>query len=222
MPRHDFLSHYDGYALCDDGVYISLCCKGCESAFRRLSPNLQKRYIHACCLRTFPPGQVIYAEIDPETDEIRYVGRTGKPQRRHVQHLGNASPTAGRWGSERKAWYTRGNWIHSLSEKGLTPSMQALHNVEVSPRVVEWEQRYIWHGIQQEWKLLNIEVMNTELVARVRASSFDFLTVPFATLVQQHFFSSRGLAAFLHRWYQSVSLQDECFRIKSVSPLSGE
>jgi hypothetical protein len=205
-PRRDFLSYYDGYALCGDGSWISLCCKGCESALRALSDVRQGLYIRACCQRTFPSGQVIYAEVDPETGEIRYVGRTGKPQRRHAQHLGDASPTAGQWGAERKAWYTRSNWIHALFEKGLTPSMQILQNVAVSPLVVEWEQRFIWHGIQQGWKLLNVETMDVGLLARVKASPFDFLQVPFEMLVQQRFFSSYGLIAFLHKWYQSERL----------------
>jgi hypothetical protein len=206
MPRRDFLSHYDGYALCGNGTWISLCCKGCESAFRALPPRQQRMYIHACCQRSFPSGQVIYAEVDPETGDIRYIGRTNKPKRRHAQHLGDVSPAAGQWGSERQAWYTRRNWMHALSEKGVTPSMQILQTVEVSPFVVEWEQRYIWHGIQQGWKLLNMETMDTRLVARVKASLLDFLQVPFEILVQQCFFSSYGLEAFLHRWYQSERL----------------
>ncbi|MBA2681297.1 MAG: hypothetical protein H0U76_23215 [Ktedonobacteraceae bacterium] len=200
-PRRDFLSHYDGYALCGNGACISLCCQACEPAFRALSPSHQWRWIHACCQRSFPSGQVIYAEVDPETGDIRYVGRTSRPKRRHAQHLDDASSTAGHWGSERRAWYTRRNWIHALSEKGLTPSMQILQTVDVSPLVVEWEQRYIWHGMQHGWKLLNVEVMDAGLVARVKASPFDFLQVPCELLMQQHFFSSHGLVAFLHQWY---------------------
>jgi hypothetical protein len=199
-PRRDFLSSYNGYALCSNGAWISLCCQRCEPAFRALSPRQQWRCIHASCQRSFPSGQVIYAEVDPEVGDIRYVGRTSKPKRRHVQHLSDASPTAGQWGPERKAWYTRRNWMHALSEKGLAPSMQILQTVKVSPLVVEWEQRYIWHGIQQGWKLLNVETMDAELVARVKASPFDFLQVPFDLLVQRHFFSSYGLVAFLHQW----------------------
>lgn len=79
--------------------------------------------------------------------------------------------------------------------------MQILQNVEISPLVLEWEQRYIWHGIQQGWKLLNVEAMDAGLVARVKASPFEFLIVPFEMLVQQHFFSPYGLVAFLHKWY---------------------
>jgi hypothetical protein len=201
-PRRDFLSRYDGYALCGDGVYLSLCCKRCEAAFRALSDSRQWLYIDACCQRTFPPGQVIYAEVDPETGEIRYVGRTSRPKRRHAQHLDDASSVAGRWGTERRAWYTCSNWIYTLAQKGLSPSMQILYNVDVSPLVVEWEQRYIWHGIQQGWDLLNVETMDAALVARIRASRLDFLTAPFEMLVQQRFFSPHGLVALLHRWYQ--------------------
>jgi hypothetical protein len=200
--RGDFLSSYDGYALSGDGAWISLCCQRCEPAFRALPAIQQGRSIHACCQRSFPSGQVIYAEVDPETGDICYVGRTSKPKRRHAQHLEDTPPTAGHWGSERKAWYTRRNWMHALSEKGLMPSMQILQTVEVSPLVVEWEQRYIWHGIQHGWKLLNVETMNAELVAHVKAAPFDFLQVPFEMLVQKHFFSSHELVTFLHQWYQ--------------------
>ena len=200
-PRRGFLSHYDGYALCCNGVWLSLCCQRCEPAFRALSASQQGSYIHACCQRSFPSGQVIYAEVDPETGDIRYVGRTSRPRRRHTQHLEDASPSVAYWGTKQQAWYTRRNWMYALSEKGLAPSMQILQMVEVSPLVVEWEQRYIWHGIQWEWKLLNVETMDAGLVARVKAAPFDFLEVPFETLVQQRFFPSHGLVAFLHQWY---------------------
>ena len=203
IARQNFLSVYDGYALCGNGAWISLCCQGCEAAFRALPALQQEMYIRACCRRSFSAGQVIYAEVDPEAGEIRYVGRTNRPQRRHAQHLSDTSPKTVRWGTERKVWYTRGNWMHALREKGLKPSMQILHTVEDSSRVVEWEQRFIWHGIQQGWQLLNGEAMNETLVARARSIPIDFLHVPFEQLVQQGFFSSHGLAAFLHKWCQT-------------------
>jgi CsoR family transcriptional regulator, copper-sensing transcriptional repressor len=70
--------------------------------------------IHCCCQRAFPADQVIYAEVDPETGEIRYIGRTSRPQRRHAQHLQDASSTAAHWGSGKKVWYTRRNRIQAL------------------------------------------------------------------------------------------------------------
>ncbi len=203
IPCGDFLSLYDGYELCGNGTSISLCCKGCEAVFSRLSDDQRALYIHSCCQRALPAGQVIYAEIDPETNEIRYVGRTGNPKRRHAQHIDDVSPTIGEWGAEKKTWYTRSNWMYALAEKGLEPSMHILKSIEVSPLVIEWELRYIWHGIQQGWRLLNIETMDEKLVARVKASSINFLEASFETLVQQHFFSSHELVAFIRKWYQS-------------------
>ncbi len=198
--RHDFLSSYAGYTLCGYGTCISLCCQRCETAFSRLSELRQRQLIHACCQRTFPPGQVIYAEVDPETEEIRYVGRTSNPRRRHAQHLCDIAPTEGQWGAERRVWYTRSNWMYALVEKGLAPSMRILQTIEISPLVVEWEQRFIWHGMQQGWRLLNVETMDEGLTERVRTSSLNFLQASFEQLVQQDFFSSCGLVAFLHKW----------------------
>ena len=98
--------------------------------------------------------------------------------------------------------------MYALLEKGLTPSMQILQNIAVSPLVVEWEQRFIWHGMQRGWKLLNGEAMDETLVARTQEARFDFLQVPFELLVQQQFFSSHSLAAFLHKWHQSEFLAE--------------
>ncbi len=172
-------------------------CRICHEALR-------ERLRLACCFcQEKTPRRDFLAQYDGYAlCEIRYVGRTSRPKRRHAQHLGDVSPIAGQWGAERKAWYTRSNWMHALSERGLVPSMQILQHIGVSPLVVEWEQRYIWHGMQQGWKLLNVETMDGDLVARVRASPLDFLQVPFEMLVQQHFFSAHGLVAFLHKWYQ--------------------
>jgi hypothetical protein len=206
LPRRDFLSSYDGYVLSCDGAWVSLCCRQCESAFQILPAFQQENHIRACCQKSFPSGQVIYAEIDPETKAVRYVGRTNNPERRHSQHLSDVSPTAALWGTEQKAWFTRGNWMYALAERGLAPSMQILQQIEISPLVVEWEQRFIWHGIQQGWKLLNVEHMDEALIARINASRLDFLQAPFEQLVQQDFFSSRGLAAFLRIWHQPEQL----------------
>lgn len=208
IARCDFLTQYDGYALCGNGTLISLCCKGCEPTFHMLPNDQQALSIHSCCQRAFPAGQVIYAEIDPETNETRYVGRTSNPKRRHAQHIDDISPIVGQWGAEKKIWYTRSNWMYSLAEKGIVPSMQVLKSIEVSPLVVEWEVRYIWHGIQQGWNLLNIETMDEKLVVRLRASSLNFLEASFETLIQQHFFSSHELVAFIRKWYQSEYLAE--------------
>jgi hypothetical protein len=201
-PRSNFLSYFNGYALCSSGAALSLCCKECEAAFLTLPEARQYQLIRTCCQRAFPAGQVIYAEVEPETQEMRYIGRTNRPERRHAQHLQDASTIRDRKGTIYEGWYTLSDWIQTLSNSRLKPSMKILQTIEISPLVVEWEQRYIWHGIQQGWNLLNIEAMDKGLVAHIKTSAFNFLEVPFEMLVQQHFFSSKGLAAFLREWYR--------------------
>ncbi len=201
QQKKALLSHFKGYALHDAGAAIALYCKACEEVFFTLSEAQQNMLIRSSCQRSFPTGQVIYAEVDPESDQIRYIGRTSQPQRRHAQHLKDASSIAGRWGAEKKAWYTRSNWIWELAARGLTPCMQILYPVAIAPLVVEWEQRYIWHGIQQGWELLNVEAVDEDLVAHIHSTSIDFLTASFEALVQQRFFPPHGLAAFLHKYY---------------------
>lgn len=198
--RRDFLSHYEEYALCGAGTWISLCCQGCEESFKGLSENRQEYLIRLCCQRAFPAGQVIYAEVAPQTGEIRYIGRTGRPQRRHRQHLKDASSGVEGCGIQGTAYYSLGAWISALSEKGLEPSMCILQTIADSALVVEWEQRYIWHAMQQGWRILNVETANEVLLARIKASPLDFLRTPFEQLVRQGFFPSHGLVAFLHAW----------------------
>lgn len=203
MPRRDFLAYLYGYALRGYGTSLALCCRECEVAFLALSEPRQWIHIDASCQRAFPVGQIIYAETDPDTGAIRYIGRTSKPERRHAQHLTSASSKAGRWGSDNRAWFTRRNWIQALAENGQKPTMRILYPVAISPLVIEWELRYILHGIQQGWPLLNSETMDKELVNRICVSSLHFLEAPFEKLLQHHFFSRYGLAAFLHKWYAS-------------------
>lgn len=205
-PRRNFLAHFKEYDLRGDGASVTLCCQECERAFLALSPLQQNNYIRASCQRAFPAGQVIYAEVDPQTQEIRYIGRTSQPERRHTQHLSDRSVREGRWGADRIPWYTRRNWVQTLAEGGQVPSMEILQLIDVAPRVLEWEQRFIFHGIQQGWRLLNREMMDRELVARIKTSYMDFLTAPFDMLVQQRFFAPQGLIAFLYEWHQPEHL----------------
>jgi hypothetical protein len=201
IPRQNFLSSLNGDALCGDGAAISLCCQACESAFLALSHLQQEDCIRLCCQRAFPVGQVIYAEVDPQTQEIRYIGRTGRPERRHLQHLSDRCARESHWGPEQIPWFTRRNWVQALADKGLAPSMTILRAVDVAPLVLEWEQRFIFHGIEQGWNLLNRETMEKERVNQIKTAGIDFLVAPFEVLVQQGFFAPQGVLAFLHRWY---------------------
>lgn len=64
---------------------------------------------------------VIYGLTDPETNEVRYVGKSVEPHRRlraHIQHARNGGKTY------------RDTWIRSLLTQGLLPRMVELQRVE--------------------------------------------------------------------------------------------
>jgi hypothetical protein len=207
--KYAVLGRFDGYSLDVPlgSQSITLFCQDCEPDFLALPIFRQKMLIRTCSNRTFPHGQVIYGEEDPRTKEIRYIGRTGHITRRHAEHMRNTSPGLSRVGEEGtdsyKEWYGRRTWMHDLKQLGLKPIQRILLHVDIPPQVVEWEQRYIWNGIQQGWPLTNYEIAKEDLPAKIRDSGLDFLKAPFEELVEHGFFREKGLEAFVHKWYES-------------------
>ena|SRR5712675_1854845 len=88
--KHVLTSSFNGYSLFIPGYsqHITLYCKDCEQDFLALPTFRQKMLIRTCSNRTFPPGQVVYSEKDPRTQEIRYIGRTGHSTRPRVVQRG--------------------------------------------------------------------------------------------------------------------------------------
>jgi hypothetical protein len=66
----------------------------------------------------------LYCLLDPETGEIRYVGKTDEPKARLAAHIRHSKHNR------------RGNWIKNLRNRGLVPAMEVLFEV---PRE-EWEK----------------------------------------------------------------------------------
>jgi hypothetical protein len=199
-----FTGRYKGYPLVRDGTYIYLCCRDCEPAFLALPISQQAFYIRARCNLAFPPGQVIYGLVDPESYLVRNVGRTAQPKKRLQEHLQDQSdrqPVIMSHGQP-KSYYSKANWMHDLYAKGKTPTMKILQEVEVAPTVIEWERRYILHGIQQGWPLVNIESAMDDLVTAARTSQLDFLHCSFEDLVQERFVLEKGIEAFVHQFYR--------------------
>jgi hypothetical protein len=79
--------------------------------------------------------------------------------------------------------------------------MKVLQEVTIAPKVIEWETRYILHGIQQSWPLTNYEISAERLVASAKASALDFLHCSFESLVHEQFISEHGIEAFVRRFY---------------------
>lgn len=191
----DFPHQHQDYSLRADGANIYLYCHACKKAFLALPASQQALYIQSRCNRTFLSGQVIYGLVCPETQSVRYIGRTHLPAKRLGQHLKDRSEHF------EEPYYTRANWMHDLHAKGLQPTMETLMEVQSAPTVLEWEHRYILHGIQQRWNLVNNEVAVQELVARTRSSHLDFLRCSFDDLVRERFASGKGTQAFVRTFY---------------------
>lgn len=196
------LEPFQGYRVDRAGVVIRVVCDSCVDAFSQLPVSQQRFYIQARCKQSYSSGQVIYAHRDPRDQQIRYVGRTYDLRRRTQDHLEHSYPYEPGEIEGEIAAYTRGNWSHDLLELELKPIVEMIAAIEPSPRVVEWEIRYIYHYMRQGAPLLNSEARDGRILARMADSpSLDFLTAPFEALVEAGFFAPDHIEAFIHKWF---------------------
>lgn len=159
----DPMNYFDGYALFGGGTRVSICCRSCEAAFQALPVSQQYFYVRARVNLLFPAPQVIYAEVDPRSQQTCYIGRTGHAQRRQSEHKRNIhegpamltvrDPETGKY--REIEWTTRANWMHELKQQGLEAKQRILHDVQPATYIIEYELRFIWHAIQQKWPILN-------------------------------------------------------------------
>lgn len=87
---------------------------------------------------------LIYALVDPRTNEIRYIGKTNNPERRLRQHFVRKYPNS-----------PVSQWITSLFEKNITPIMRILEIITNG----RWEEREIFWikwGREHGLRLVNI------------------------------------------------------------------
>lgn len=120
--------------------------------------------------------QVIYTLVDPRTNEVHYVGRTGNPERRFQKHLYE------RYGGTNEL---KCEWIDELRSLGLRPLMVIVENVETpNGKVIERERRWIFNLIQQRAPLTNTEAKYyPRMVAAIQATTVNFLTEPLRSKV---------------------------------------
>lgn len=84
----------------------------------------------------------IYALIDPNTDEVRYVGKANQPERRlsqHIQHPTNTAMQA---------------WLGELQTSDQQPVLEILE-VVTDGNWIEREARLIWRYREMGYDLLN-------------------------------------------------------------------
>ncbi len=86
----------------------------------------------------------IYILIDPESNEVKYVGKSNNPQRRFGRHL------------SRNTNARKQQWLNSLKDKSLTPELLIIDVVNV----LEWEfWEYHYINLYKSWgfNLLNLQ-----------------------------------------------------------------
>lgn len=84
----------------------------------------------------------IYALCEPDTGEVRYVGKAKDPKKRLSTHLAG------------KSQCHRTNWISSLRAKGLKPSLEILDEVSENDWQ-QWEVAWIEFFKDQGFNLVN-------------------------------------------------------------------
>ncbi|GER86562.1 hypothetical protein KDW_07240 [Dictyobacter vulcani] len=208
------MGYFDGYRLDGGGTRIFLCCKDCEENFYALPMHKIQFYIRARVNLLFPYPQVVYAEVDPLTHQIRYIGRTGHAKRRHSEHKRNihqVQPLLRHFDHETEEytdmpWTSRANWMFELKQQGKEPLQRILLDLPTPAYIIEYEQRYILHSIQQGWPILNHEAVLTSLSQKVKSASIDFLQASFDDLINDGWFSKRGIEAFIRERYPTNKL----------------
>lgn len=140
-PLSDFYrdkNHADG---------ASSTCIVCDNTRNKLRyKNERTKYLEILAQRklntTDSQMTFIYALIDPETNEIRYIGKSNLPKQRYNAHLRETSKN------------DKTRWIASLKSRGLKPILQILEVVSLEL----WEVRecyWIAHYREQGYNLTN-------------------------------------------------------------------
>jgi hypothetical protein len=88
----------------------------------------------------------IYGLKDPNTQEIRYIGKSDNPKKRYASHLALSKADVNKH---------KKRWIASLKRTGQKPELVILERISDK----QWQDRECWwiqHGRDSGWKLTNI------------------------------------------------------------------
>lgn len=85
----------------------------------------------------------IYALVDPETDQIRYIGKSIRPKERLQNHMNEKSNCH------------RSHWLQSLKKKGLKPHLVIIEEIYGAWPWQESERYWIAYARKHDWPLTN-------------------------------------------------------------------
>lgn len=119
----------------------------------------------------------IYGLIDPETNEMRYVGKSNNPKVRYQSHL-----------TDKKSNPHKTSWIKSLSNRGLKPKLVILEETTQD----KWEEReryWIKHYQDEGAPLVNILEGGASFPVKILVESWSELISPFLSDAELAVFS---------------------------------
>lgn len=116
---------------------------------REVAVSIRKRIVAAY---EQMPKCYIYALRDPDTDEIRYVGRSIDPETRFVSHYYEAMSMDRLYEVHVSA---KNRWFRSLVIAGKEPRLEVLEEV---PRAEAWQRERAWYerALEEGHRLTNI------------------------------------------------------------------
>lgn len=85
----------------------------------------------------------IYALLDPETEEVRYIGKSIRPRERLLNHMNEVSNCH------------RSHWLQGLKARGLMPQQVILESVRGEWPWQESKRFWIAYGKRLGWRLTN-------------------------------------------------------------------
>lgn len=110
---------------------------------------------------------IVYGLVDPRTNDLRYIGRTGDPAIREYQHTKSQTATI----TENTPV---GEWIRRLRRMGHEPRFVEMESYETKQEMLIGEEFWIWyHRDEMGTDLLNVEDGGESIITACFVTPFE-------------------------------------------------